>query len=324
MFAAIPRALQLAHQHRALLIRLAAVYGVLLIAFFGVQSSFATSIQETSFVGPKGMSSFPLLLIGALLIGLFLYSIFEDSRKTLGKLSLSQISLGITLVCMATFVAYWATHPTLERFYWMHQFIQKHPIAGGPIMAALLYSAMILPLWAAFVPLFPSTYLWRNWSVFLFGVLLLESYLFSSALEALYYKISVVHTLRISGAILALLPGESMVSAQGFRLGYRGYEVVVGPACSGITMLTLFVGLFGFLWYRFSSVLSHLKTALSLTIGVIVFFILNAMRIVLIMVVGGTFPWAAAELFHGSIGAALFFLLFLVYLKWIFPLLKKS
>jgi exosortase/archaeosortase family protein len=110
-------------------------------------------------------------------------------------------------------------------------------------------------------------------------------------------------------------PSELMVSMEGF-------SVNIGATCSGIYSLTTFAFLFvaSVIMIQKKAKVDMLKTVIALIAGLVMIFVLNIIRIAIIIIIGAFYsPELAIELFHEYLSAVFLIGLFVIYLYFIFP-----
>lgn len=102
------------------------------------------------------------------------------------------------------------------------------------------------------------------------------------------------------------------------QLGLGTFMVTIGPACSGIEGISLYLALFLLLIAYEQNTLDWKRTLLLFGIGLFGVYLLNYLRITLIMLLGTQYPQVAVGAFHSNAGWVLFslFLLGLVYLGY--------
>lgn len=281
-----------------------------------LQLTLLENLVKHSFVGPAGWNASPMLFL-ATVLALWFWIHRSDTPKTLQWQKWQIIAGGIGFL-IAVFLAYWATHPSLERFMATHLFIQTHPVSGGPLIAGLLYAALFLPIIPALLLCIPWNVLKNAWmDLFLLLILFFLS-LFVPVLDALYHM--AVSPFILASVYSLLQPlGEASTEPQQLRLGFRGFEVIVGPVCSGLNMLALFTAFFGFLWMRMHQSkqhIHHLRMISILGTGLTMLFFLNILRITIVMIIGSMSPSIGLLLFHTSAGLLLLLLVCIACWKW--------
>ncbi len=100
------------------------------------------------------------------------------------------------------------------------------------------------------------------------------------------------------------------------------FEVIVGATCSGIYSMVTFSFLFvaALMMIKKKAKINSLKAALALFAGLVVLFILNIIRIAIIVSVGAFYsPELAINLFHEYLSAIFLLSVFIAYLYHVFP-----
>ncbi|MDD5751092.1 MAG: exosortase/archaeosortase family protein [Candidatus Peribacteraceae bacterium] len=315
---------RLPSRDRSFLIRLVFASFLAIATFLFIRSQWLGEVMEHSFVGPKGFDSLSLLLPFLLLFLLFLQVRHQHDKHALLWPSRLQACVATCAFVGTVFLSYWVTHPSLDRFNAMHIFIQHHAL-GGALIASTILLALMVPLLPALVLFLPWSLIRRNATLLLVGIIVYVALIYASVLEVPFHQFTVERALRWSGVILSIFPGASVVRPERWEIAYRGFQVVIGPVCSGFSSLVLFIVLFGFVWLQLARrrTISHERAAVALVVGLFVLWLLNILRIAMIMVVGSFSPSAGFALFHGAAGAIFFFIVFVIYVYLVVPLLKK-
>lgn len=103
------------------------------------------------------------------------------------------------------------------------------------------------------------------------------------------------------------------------------FRVGLGEACSGVMLILLFVVLYGAVCFIRPTAINQKQGILFLLLGTIGAFLLNVIRVFLLMVIGTRNPDFAMGLFHTNATWILFVGYFLIYLSLTYPhLLRKS
>jgi exosortase/archaeosortase family protein len=98
------------------------------------------------------------------------------------------------------------------------------------------------------------------------------------------------------------------------------FWVTIGPACTGVNSLLMFATLFGSIGIIFHQTkrLKLKKYLIASLGGLALLYILNNLRIVILLLIGSHYsPELALTLFHSYLGAILFFFVILAYYKWV-------
>ena len=315
------------NQHqKSLLFRLAALY-ILGMILFALLTSVRVSVWlGSSIIQSVGAPDFPLYLLGILLIGFGYMYRHQFTEQQSALPSQKQQTWAAVALVMTMLLSFVLTHPPTPFILLLTGFIKQNPEIRGTAVSATVYLVALLPIIPLAFCLFSQQFLKQFRTILLAISALLAMFLYANVIEAKYHQITAPATLQITHFLLSIVPGETMVDYATTRISYRYFEVTVGPVCSGLTMLTLFIGMFTFIYYQLHknrSVL-HIRAICALVAGIVFIFFLNALRIALIMLIGSVNPEFGIGLFHSSIGAILFFVLFVLYLKYIVPLIKRT
>lgn len=311
---------------KALITLLALSYALFLATFTLLQTSWLSSILGYSFIGPIGFDLFPLIL-PPLGIAFFL---FIERAQMQSQLSLAWPTLLGFFVRIALFISIialtaWITHPTQVRWEIIDAFMNTYDPMAEPFIATGLYASLFLPLLPSLFLFVPTTFIRKYAVPFAGGFFLLLFYIFTHTLEAFYHVATASSLLRIVGGVLGLFPGITTVSPERWEVAYRGFSVVLGPLCSGFTAMALFTAIFCVLWWRLTELGSvyHTRAFLALLAGTILFFFINILRIVLIMIIGSFSHVLGMVLFHGTAGSLFFFLVIVLMIRFILPVLRR-
>jgi len=122
--------------------------------------------------------------------------------------------------------------------------------------------------------------------------------------------------------ILPLFSNTVKIDPSQLMVSMNDFTVNVGATCSGIYSLTTFSFLFvaSIMMIRKTSKIDTLKTIVALLAGLVMIFILNIVRISIIVSIGAFYsPDLAMNLFHEYLSAIFLIGLFVFYLYLIFP-----
>lgn len=158
-------------------------------------------------------------------------------------------------------------------------------------------------------------------------VLIFVLYLISQLLIEMYWQIFSNIILFFLGFILPIFTKSLMIDPNQYLIVMENFHVLIGPPCSGIYSLTTFLFLFvAAVFMLKEKVKIHFwKTAAALLFGLLLIFLLNILRIVIIIYVGAFHsPELAIELFHEYLSSIFFIALFVAYLYFVFPRIVKK
>ncbi len=289
-----------------------------------LSSSFLERLSGLEFVHPTGMNTSSLdwfIILLFLFFGSTYTSYKESDRSAPSVLQIILSILGVAVFVVAGFIA---THPTDAVFTAMVTFIAQERVIGGPLIASYLASMMTLSAIPLFFFFFPFDFIQRYRKKIFFLFCGLEFCLFSTVLEAMYHSFFSEYILRT--VVILVRPFFSSVYADPARsiLSVQNFLVRVGPACSGLSFLILFISFFFYILFSHSPavIIRKHRATLVLLAGIIGLFFINALRIASIMMVGTFAPNLAMNLFHSGVGVVLFFIFFLLFLptmkRWVF------
>ncbi len=164
-------------------------------------------------------------------------------------------------------------------------------------------------------------------SLFFFTILVYFFFIITEILRQLWHTLSIT-TATVSTHFLALFyQNVSFTQTTGDpTLTVNAFQVIIGPACSGIESLSLFIGLFLMLIVYEGENINKKKATLIFFLGLIGTYMLNIIRVSLIMVVGQTHPKFAVGLFHSQVGWILFstFIIILLFSCYKWMKIKKT
>ncbi len=250
-----------------------------------------------------------------LLIMVGLYVVFNRQvifqhrlKPTIKELVIS--SVGTVVVLWGYYYLYFNI-TTVNNYFWVL------PLAGAVYVLGML----LLSITFFGTELFRRTYT----SLFVFGFITLAFYAMTQTIWQLWEAMSLV-VAKLVYFILKLVSEKAyLVVGKGDpTLGVGGFNVIVGPACSGIESLTLFLGLFMLLWVYEQSNLNLRRAGVVLMIGLIGTYLLNIIRIAAILLIGAKNPAFAIGLFHSQAGWMLFSVFVLVLLYFGYGWMKEN
>ena len=126
---------------------------------------------------------------------------------------------------------------------------------------------------------------------------------------------------------LPLFSHLTHVDLETFQIRFLDFNVYVGPPCAGVYSMATFTFLFitTLVFIRKKQKIDPFKTFFALFFGLLATFILNIVRVAIIVLVGGYYsPELAINLFHEYLSAIFLIALFMAYLYWIIPKLIEK
>jgi exosortase/archaeosortase family protein len=127
--------------------------------------------------------------------------------------------------------------------------------------------------------------------------------------------------------ILPVLSNNVSTDPSLLKVSMENFTVTIGAPCSGIYSLMTFFFLFtiSVILLAQKNKLDYLKTSIALITGLIIVFLLNILRVSIIIFIGAYYSAdLAMELFHEYLSAIFLIALFIVYLYLIFPRILKK
>jgi exosortase/archaeosortase family protein len=113
-----------------------------------------------------------------------------------------------------------------------------------------------------------------------------------------------------------------------YMVAIKSFRAYIGPPCAGIHSLLGFTVLFVFALFLFlekARKISLLKTFGFFFLGLVLVFLLNSLRVALILIVGAYIsPDFAITTFHNNIGAILFMIFFILYSTFVLKHIEKK
>ena len=107
--------------------------------------------------------------------------------------------------------------------------------------------------------------------------------------------------------ILSTFSGKAILTAgAGNKIGFGDFSVIVGPPCSGIESLSMFLGLFALLLVYEHEKLNLKRASIVLLFGLIGTYLVNVLRVTLLILIGTKYPEFALGAFHSQAGWVLF------------------
>lgn len=127
--------------------------------------------------------------------------------------------------------------------------------------------------------------------------------------------------------VIPLFSETAVVNPETYYITVNGFSVIVGPPCAGIYSLVTFALLFLLSLFFLSRTkkIKYFSAAISLILGLISVFILNIIRVAIILLVGGFYSQELAiNLFHEYLSAIFLIGIFSIYLYFVIPKIIKN
>jgi len=299
---------------------MACKYSLVVFCVFFLQKYLLESFalerwSGNALVEPSGINTLPVEWLALITLALFYVMKNQYKKKDAFLASPRQMLISLLLLISIFIAAFMVTHPSDALFSRMTTFIARHPVTGGPFIASLLSSISSLTVIPLVSLIFPRTFLSTHWKKLLIAFFIFQISLFSLVPEAPYFNYSRSFLLQSVVFIASPFLHNLTIEAAQNILRVEGFWVRIGPACSGISFIILFIVCF------FAIIMHHIKkrsvsihhTLLLLIGGMTCLFFLNIVRIASIIIIGSFSPVFALSLFHSMAGAIMFFFFF-----WIF------
>ncbi|MBI2573484.1 exosortase/archaeosortase family protein [Candidatus Woesearchaeota archaeon] len=193
------------------------------------------------------------------------------------------------------------------------------------VLFVLLYGLM--SLFIACV-LFGTRFLEKTYhSLFIIAIIGYLYYLITTILWAFWEPLAITAS-RVAIWILHFFFDTATMSMTGTspQLQVNSFSVIIGPPCSGVESLSMFIGL-AILLFVYEHDTIHMKRGLlAVIIGLLGSFFLNIIRIAGILAIGTFNPDVALGLFHSHAGWILFsaFVLLLLWVLYPWIHIKKN
>lgn len=194
-----------------------------------------------------------------------------------------------------------------------HQFIYYFPLMIG-------FSFL-------FIAIFGLKFVKEFSSELFLVVYLFALYLVSQVLIEVYWMHFSKIILYALGFILPFISKSVSIVPAELLVKMENFNVNVGAPCSGIYSLVTFLFLFiaSILFLKDKSRINVPRATIALVVGLILVFILNIIRIAIIIYVGAFYSEELAiNLFHEYLSAIFLLGLFILYLYFVFPLIIKK
>ena len=133
-----------------------------------------------------------------------------------------------------------------------------------------------------------------------------------------------------AAATVKLLPGSNYTMDQAFQtpiVSYKSFTADIGAPCSGVESISLFLFVFAALVINNYKKFNTIKTVLFIAIGLAGIFLVNVLRLVILIWIGGDVSKdIALTLFHNDIGWILYLVYILIAIKifLVFAVKKKN
>lgn len=148
-------------------------------------------------------------------------------------------------------------------------------------------------------------------------------YLWFSLSSMAYWKVFSFFTLKTLSLVLAIFTQTAHVNTDTLNVVVEKFSVHIGAPCAGLYSLFLFVMFYILsLYLNRKKGINYPRAAIVFVLGFAALFLLNVLRIAIILLVGGYYSEALAiNIFHEYLGAVLFIFFMYIYLWYALPLI---
>lgn len=250
---------------------------------------------------------FPLTILALILIGP------KDYGKKIEKQRLKD-TLTFALLCLLVFAI-----PFLKPYIPSGA---NGTIRSFPMVVILFYTQMILANLLLFLAVFNLNFTRKFQSKTLLLPIPAILYISAQFLVENHWKVFSGTIIKSLGYILPLFNKSVYVNPATFNVKMEKFSVIIGPPCSGIFSIFTLILLFLVSMAVISRTreIQKLKAFISLIIGLTVIFILNIVRISIIIMVGAYISAdLAIKIFHEYLSAIFLIALFMFYLYKVIP-----
>jgi len=168
--------------------------------------------------------------------------------------------------------------------------------------------------------LYGMTFFLKERKAFLTGAVVGVSFVGSSLLFRQLWPLLSNLVVGLNEMLLAPFGSVETVFGPAPSLVLNGFGVVIGEACAGVDSAILFAGVFLFIALLDWPGLKHKIFIGMLPFGLIGMFLVNVVRVGLLMIVGAFYsPEFALSMFHGNAGWVLFVIYTLAFWWWAYP-----
>jgi len=204
-----------------------------------------------------------------------------------------------------------------------NSFYNYSNFAGLMILYGALYllGIIFIALFIFGIKLFKQTYS----SLLVFSIVTLIFYAITNVLWQ-FWDFLAIHVAKLVHFLLSLFSDSTVLNLtdKDPTLGLNNFEVIIGPPCSGIDSLSMYLGLFLLLFVYEMDKLNWKKTGIVFIIGLFGTYLLNIFRVTSLILIGTKYPDFALGMFHSQAGWILFSLFLLVLLYFSYHWMKKK
>ena len=279
-------------------------YGIIPLILSFLTKGYSAKIEYNFF----SFSAYVLMM-------LILFVIFN--RKKILRYSVVPNIRVISVNVLLSIFFFWGYYYLRFRMdYGLESYLFWTILSGVSYILGMFFLAVAIFGWKLFVNTYPTLILFSLITYFFYILTqILNQFWTSLAIGVTYFSNKII-SLFVSGTFMEIGKGDPV-------LGVDNFQVIIGPACSGIESLSMFLGLFLLLMVYEQNNLNYKRAGIVFVLGLIGTYFLNVLRIVLILLIGRKYPIFALGLFHSQAGWILFSLFMLVLLYFGYGWMRK-
>lgn len=251
---------------------------------------------------------FPLTVLALLLM-----SRTKNEKEADLKQDLTQtiVFLIITLAILATP----AVKPLIEQ-------VVKGDIKSNPLIIVIYYAQLIAGNFFLFLAVFNLGFIKKLRVESALLPLPIALYIGTQFLVENQWKVFSSIIMKALGVILPFFSKSVYLNPENFNIKVEKFSIFVGPPCAGFYSIATLILLFCLSMAVVSRTrkIQKMRALISLLVGLVLVFILNIIRIAIIILVGAYIsPDLAIKIFHEYLSAIFIIALFMIYLYKIIP-----
>lgn len=304
---------------QTILFRIAGLFALQAAWIFILKSALVADLMGRTLAGRLHYGAEPMYALALLCAGI-LVCIRQEPDVTWGRYSRPVLIAATGSWLLLAGLSLLLTYPPAP---WHTIFDGMDGTALRPsVYAALRYSVIMCMSVPALFFFFPPAFLRANRMLFFMTGGALAGYMWLSILRIAVHTPMASVVLRASYGVLKIVSDDTSMNPGQLTLQSGSFSAVIGPQCLGMDSIILFLAAWPFAWYLASRTrhISSRRAGIGLVAGLIILLFLNIIRIALIMLAGSVLPQKGVDLFHGSMGAILFFAVLVALL----PLLRED
>ena len=280
-------------------------------------SEWLARIKGKPSLVPTKIEGLPLIVLALLLVAFVLLYRKSFDSADLGFPKKKQAVFGWASMLLLMLIVYNSLHPDYATLIALQAKAQNSSMFYASLLGGGFYTILLLPFVVGLFTMFRVSFLSSlKWPLVAIVLLTVFS-IFGLFLEVQYFSFVYKPTMMLVEFLLILMQHPADIGPAYMQVSLANFSVNVGPACSGFRFATIFTILYGLVWFskERSGNARHGRLFLLYLGGLVMLFVVNVLRIALIVLVGKYYPVFAAALFHNLIGTVLFLFVFYGYIK---------